>query len=48
MTRPTQNSPRRWRLDDPLALSAGALPRLGWALAVSVLLWGAVAWALSA
>ncbi|HEY8614508.1 MAG TPA: hypothetical protein VIL69_24870 [Roseomonas sp.] len=37
-----------WRLDDPLDLSAGALPRLGWALVVSALLWGAVFWALSA
>ena len=34
-------------LNDPLALSAGALPRLGWALAVAALLWGAVLWALS-
>ena len=36
------------RLDDPLALSAGALPRMGWAVLVSALLWGAVLWALSA
>ena len=34
-------------LTDPLALSAGALPRLGWALGVAALLWGAVLWALS-
>ncbi|MFH5926190.1 hypothetical protein ACHEVM_16410 [Roseomonas sp. SXEYE002] len=42
----TRRSPLR--LDDPLALSAGALPRLGWAALVSALLWGAVLWALSA
>lgn len=35
-------------LRDPLDLSAGALTRLGWALAVSALLWAAVLWALSA
>ncbi|WP_458097273.1 hypothetical protein [Roseomonas sp. WA12] len=39
--------PRRLRPDDPLALSAGALPRLGWAVVVSALLWGAVLWAMS-
>jgi hypothetical protein len=37
-----------FHLDDPLALSAGALPRLGWAVLVSALLWGAVFWAVSA
>ncbi|WP_280842920.1 hypothetical protein [Pararoseomonas baculiformis] len=33
---------------DPLALSAGVLPRLGWAMLVAAALWGAVFWALSA
>ncbi|WP_159350086.1 hypothetical protein [Roseomonas harenae] len=37
-----------FQLDDPLALSAGALPRLGWAVLISALLWGAVFWAISA
>jgi len=36
------------RLADPLSLSAGALPRLGWAAAVAAGLWGAVAWAVAA
>ncbi|WP_424135012.1 hypothetical protein [Roseomonas chloroacetimidivorans] len=36
------------RLDDPLALSGGALPRLGWALLVAALLWATVYWAMSA
>ncbi|MFT8245936.1 hypothetical protein [Roseomonas sp. BN140053] len=35
-------------LPDPLALSAGVLPRLVLALALSGLLWGAVSWAMSA
>ena len=35
-------------LTDPLALSAGVLPRLGWALGVSALVWSAVFWAMSA
>ncbi|WP_338662338.1 hypothetical protein VQH23_19245 [Pararoseomonas sp. SCSIO 73927] len=35
-------------LTDPLALSAGALPRLAWAALVSAFLWGAVFWALLA
>jgi hypothetical protein len=35
-----------FRLHDPLELSAGALPRLAWAVFVSAGLWLAVAWAL--
>ena len=35
-------------LADPLALSAGAAPRLLWAVLLSAALWGAVAWAVSA
>ena len=48
LCRNTMQHPSRLRLEDPLSLSAGALPRLGWGVAVSALLWGAVAWALAA
>ncbi|WP_156963666.1 hypothetical protein [Muricoccus aerilatus] len=48
LCRNTMTDASRIRLEDPLSLSAGALPRLGWGAAVSALLWGAVAWALAA
>ncbi|MFC0384266.1 hypothetical protein [Muricoccus vinaceus] len=38
----------RFRLQDPLSLSAGAQPRLGWGVLVCAGLWVAVLWALSA
>jgi len=34
-------------LTDPLSLSAGTLPRLGWAAAVLALVWGGVFWAMA-
>lgn len=44
----TMPNPIRPRLEDPLSLAAGALPRLGWGLGVLTVLWAAVIWALSA
>ncbi|WP_161993587.1 hypothetical protein [Muricoccus nepalensis] len=44
----TMPQPFRPRLEDPLSLSAGALPRLGWGAVVAAALWGAVLWAMAA